>query len=216
MQSQQDKAEKAALVRAKELAKVTAATTKSKKEQLALEKAKAALAKAQSNFDITKIQLAAALKGKVDDEEKNRLLAMQAIEENNGDLALSYIAKLDYARKIAAEAETARQKALMDSIQARMDNILALQDRINAKIAGNSASSTAAATVSDIQARMDAISALQDRVNAKIAGNSVTVNVAGSIVSQQELVGVVRDGLLNDSLSAKQANVDRQLGSFIS
>lgn len=189
--------------------------TKEKQKQLALDKAKASLAKAQANFDITKINLAAALKGKVTEEERLRLLALQAIENENGDLALSWIAKLDAARKKAAEDEASRQENLIASIQARMNVIMALQDRVNAKIAGNTISAQAA-TVSDVQSRMDTISALQARVDAKIAGNSVTVNVAGSVISQQELVGAVRDGLLNDSLSAKQANVNRQLGSFIS
>lgn len=208
-QAQQAKAEKAALDRAKAL-------TKEKSKQLTLDKAKASLAKAQANFDITKINLAAALKGKVTEEERMRLLALQAIENENGDLALSWIAKLDAARKKSAEDEEARNAALMASIQARMNVILALQDRINAKVAGNtiSAEATKAATISDIQARMDTIAGLQSRVDAKIAGNSVTVNVAGSVITQQELVGVVRDGLLNDSLSARQANVNRQLGSF--
>jgi len=96
-----------------------------------------------------------------------------------------------------------------------MNVIMALQDRVNAKIAGNTISAQAA-TVSDVQSRMDTISALQARVDAKAAGNQVIVNVAGSVISQQELVGAVRDGLLNDSLSAKQANVNRQLGSFVS
>jgi hypothetical protein len=202
------KAEKNSLNNAK-------AMTKEKNKQLALDKAKASLAKARANFDITKINLAAALKGKVTEEERLRLLALQAIENENGDLALSWIAKLDAARKKAADDEASRQENLIASIQARMNVIMALQDRVNAKIAGNTISAQAA-TVSDVQSRMDTISALQARVDAKIAGNSVTVNVAGSVISQQELVGAVRDGLLNDSLSAKQANVNRQLGSFVS
>lgn len=136
------KAEKKSLDNAKAL-------TKEKSKQLALDKAKANLAKAQANFDITKINLAAALKGKISKEEENRLLALQAIENENGELALKYIAKLDYAREQAAQAEEARQKALIESIQARMNVIMSLQDRVNAKMAGMSTGSMSsqAATV---------------------------------------------------------------------
>lgn len=153
-QAEQAKAEKAALLRAKELQKTTVATTKSKKEQLALEKAKANLAKAQANFDITKINLLAALKGKVSEEDRKRLLALQAIEENNGELALKYISQLDYQRKLAAEAEEerlrklaeaekARQEALLASIRARMDAIQEMMDKVQRKIAANAAEAAA-------------------------------------------------------------------------
>ena len=147
--AEQVKAEKAAIVRAKELAKATASTTKSKKDQLVLEKAKAALAKAQANFDITKIQLAAALKGKVSKEEETRLLALQAIENENGELALKYISELDYQRKLAAQAEEARLKALADAEMARQNALLAA-----------------------VQARIDAVQAMIDKVQRKIEGNA--------------------------------------------
>jgi hypothetical protein len=50
-----------------------------------------ALKKASANFDLTKISIAAALKNTYDKDERLRLLAMQAIEEENGEAALSYI-----------------------------------------------------------------------------------------------------------------------------
>ena len=129
--------------------------TNDKKKQLALDKAKAALAKAQANFDITKINLAAALKGKVSEEDRKRLLALQAIENENGELALKYISQLDYARKLAAEAEEerlrklaeaekARQEALLASIKARMDAIQEMMDKVQRKILANQAEAAAA------------------------------------------------------------------------
>lgn len=94
--------------------------TKDKKTQLALEKAKASLLKASANFDITKIQLAAALKGKVSEDEKNRLLALQAIENGNGEDALKWIAKIDAARADAAAKELARQKLSYEDAMAKI------------------------------------------------------------------------------------------------
>jgi uncharacterized protein YgfB (UPF0149 family) len=228
------------LKKLREQYKVDTKITAEKKKQLALEKAKANLAKAQANFDITKINLAAALKGKVTEEERLRLLALQAIENENGDLALSWIAKLDAARKKAADDEATRQEALVASIQARMNVILALQDRVNAKIAGNQAADQAAAIatmadvqtristiaaaqtrvdekiagnqIADIQARMDAIAALQARVNAK-AGVTINVN-AGAVANMDQVTDAVSLGLQNSSLSGSFAQINRNVSIY--
>ena len=64
------------------------------KKALLLEKARAALTKAQAYFDISKIQIAAALKATYDQDTRLRLLAMQAIENDNGEAALKYIEQL--------------------------------------------------------------------------------------------------------------------------
>jgi len=69
------------------------------KKRLLLEKAKAALTKAAATFDIDKIQLAAALKNTYDKDERLRLLAMQAIENDNGEQALAFIKQMDSLTK---------------------------------------------------------------------------------------------------------------------
>lgn len=62
---------------AAERAKSAALSDKEKKNQ-------EALAKAKSLFDLEKIQIQAALQGKITEEERTRLLLMQAIAEENG------------------------------------------------------------------------------------------------------------------------------------
>jgi hypothetical protein len=64
------------------------------KKRLLLEKAKAALSKAAAAFDLNKIQIAAALRATYDKDERLRLLAMQEIENENGETALKYIDQL--------------------------------------------------------------------------------------------------------------------------
>jgi hypothetical protein len=68
---------------------------------------KAKLDKAAAVFEIQKIQIAAALKGKISEEEKTRLLLMQAIEEGNADKAEALAKKLEEIQaknaKIAAD-----------------------------------------------------------------------------------------------------------------
>ena len=80
------------------LAKLEADALKRQKELLALQKKqsdatkkaaidKAKLDKAAAVFELQKIQIAAALKGKISEEERIRLLLMQAIEEGNAEKA---------------------------------------------------------------------------------------------------------------------------------
>jgi hypothetical protein len=91
---------------AKEKAAAAARLAAAKKEAL-LKKQQATLSKAAALFDLTKIQIAAALKGKISDEEKTRLLLMQAIEEENVDEAEKLTKKLEEIQaknaKIAAD-----------------------------------------------------------------------------------------------------------------
>jgi hypothetical protein len=60
---------------------------------------KAKLDKAAAVFEIQKIQIAAALKGKISEEEKVRLLLMQAIEDGNADKAEALQKKLEDIQK---------------------------------------------------------------------------------------------------------------------
>jgi len=100
------------------LAKLEADALKRQKELLALQKKqsdaakkaaaeKARLDKAAAIFDLQKIQIAAALKGKITDEERTRLLLMQAIEDKNLDKAEALQKKLEDIQaknsKIAAD-----------------------------------------------------------------------------------------------------------------
>ena len=73
------------------ITKNTTAITKLTAAQLAQTK----IAKAAAMFDLKKISIAAALKGNISPDAKNRLLAMQAIENGNADLAAKYSSKIN-------------------------------------------------------------------------------------------------------------------------
>ena len=100
-------AEKAAKLAAKRLAdeKKAAAAKDAAAKKAAASTAK--LAKAAAMFDMEKIQLAAALKGKISAEEKLRLELQQAILNENDDLADKLQKKLEASQiataKLAAE-----------------------------------------------------------------------------------------------------------------
>ena len=98
-----DAAAKLAAAAAKAAAAKLAADKKAAAAAAALAAKKAknseALSKAAANFDLTRISIAAALRATFDKETTLRLLAMQAIENDNGELALKYLEQLGVLQK---------------------------------------------------------------------------------------------------------------------
>jgi len=104
---------------AKARAKAEADAAKRQKELLALqkksalaEKNKLSLSKAAAVFDSQRISIAAALRATYDKETILRLEALQAIEEDNGDLALKKIGELAAFQKNADLAKLAGIKEI--------------------------------------------------------------------------------------------------------
>jgi hypothetical protein len=85
--AQQRAAETAAAARAKELAGLTKKQVASQKALTAEQKRQNALKKAGTVFDLDQIQLVAALKGKLSEDDKIRLQAQLALLNGNADLA---------------------------------------------------------------------------------------------------------------------------------
>jgi hypothetical protein len=85
--AQQRAAETAAAKRAKELAALTKKQVTSQKALTAEQKKQNALKKAGTVFDLDQIQIVAALKGKLSEEDKIRLQAQLALLNGNSDLA---------------------------------------------------------------------------------------------------------------------------------
>ena len=100
------KTELDALANAKKLAAQQAA-------QLKLQQAATKISAAAAKFDLNKIQIAAALKGKISDEDRQRLLLMQAIENENVDLIDKYTKSL-----AEAQAQTKQLQSVIDASKA--------------------------------------------------------------------------------------------------
>jgi hypothetical protein len=107
---------------AKARAKAEADAAKRQKELLALqkksaiaEKNKLSLSKAAAVFDSTRISIAAALRATYDKETILRLEALQAIEEDNGELALKKIGEIAAFQKNADLAKLAGIKEVSDA-----------------------------------------------------------------------------------------------------
>ena len=94
------------------------------KKRLLAEKAKAALSKAAAQFDLTKIQIAAALKATYDKDERLRLLALQEIENDNGETALKYIDQLKLLTQEQQTNKLAGITAISESELSSINNLL--------------------------------------------------------------------------------------------
>jgi len=120
------KAEREAAARAKELLAFT------RKAAIA-EKNKLSLTKASAIFDLNKIQIAAALKNTYDIQERTRLEALMAIENEDGALALKKIEEIAALQKNSDIQKLAGIKTIKDETLAALNEQLLTELRnINA------------------------------------------------------------------------------------
>lgn len=98
---------------AAEIAAAAAAKKLLKTQQDALK-----LAKAQAVFDLQKIQIAAALKGKISEEDRARLKLMGAIEDKNIELIDKYTKALDAAQTKTKELQDVLNTLKMPKLSA--------------------------------------------------------------------------------------------------
>jgi hypothetical protein len=89
---------------------LTSPQTKVEKELLKVNKENLKLAKAKAVFDLQKIQIEAALKGKLSEEDRMRLKLLQAIEEENLSNIEKYQKKLEEAQEKAKELQAVLDK----------------------------------------------------------------------------------------------------------
>jgi hypothetical protein len=96
--------------------RVTREQAKVAKETLKVSKDQLKLAKAKAIFDIQKIQIEAALKGKISEEERIRLLLLRAIAEENMDDIDKYTKMLNEVQgKVTTLQETLGEVYAMDA-----------------------------------------------------------------------------------------------------
>ena len=207
-------ADKAAKKNRDALLKTTKEQTKAIKEQTALQKA-------GTLFDIQQISVIAALKGQVTDEERKRLELQLAILTGNtseasklaGELAKSQGLSTQLAAYLAnlpsAKNPFSAWKSYLDMIEEQVRRIASIQPGAPASVGARVPNYNGAA-IDTISASygMGATSAGVDK-----AGN-VNVYVAGNVVSERDLVQMVREGLLEGSLSGSASSIGRLKGSF--
>jgi len=197
------------------LNKPTTAQTKVAKETLKVSTAQLKLAKAKSIFDLQKIQIEAALKGKISEEDRIRLKLMQAIEDEN-------ITQIDKYTKMLGEAQTktAELVSTLASIKPLDDifknwNFLSVQQQLStlSSYFNNFAGSAASAFASLGSAQKAALGGYVPFVGATNASLGIT-STGGNTTSMPSTVGLGTSGTGNQLPAGVTINTTIQ-GSVI-
>jgi hypothetical protein len=203
-------ADKAAKKNRDALLKTTKEQTKAIKEQTALQKA-------GTLFDIQQAQIIAALKGDITNEERKRLELQLAILTQNESVASKLAGELAKSQGLS-QSLVAYYSNLPDAknpFSGWITTLLNAQQLAASVAAGNYTAAPMTSMASGYGVTGTQYSLPNGSQQTSAAGVEFTVNVnAGSIIAQEGLQDVLRDTLLDASLSAKFASIYRQGGSF--
>lgn len=173
------------------ITKLTIAQTKAAQDQLKL-------AKAKSIFDLQKIQIEAALKGKISEEDRIRLKLMQAIESENISQIEKYTKLLDEAQKNTEKLVSTLQgiKPLDDIF--KNWNFMSVKEQLASleTYFKNFAGSAASAFNALSQAQQASLGGYRPFVGATNASLGITSN-GGATTSMPSTVGLGTSGTGN-------------------
>jgi hypothetical protein len=199
-------AEKAALKRSKEQSALLAKNTKAIKEQTALQKA-------GTLFDTEQTAIVAALKGKISDEERDRLKLQLALITGNTTEASRLAGEIGKAQGLSADLIKFLKdlpdannpfkgwKSYLDAIEAQVMRIAT---------AGNGGSITGNTSDINLGDMSDFLYASGPNIGQPI---SPQVNVQVTL-DGQELTNAITRTQTNNSLSGDRISVNRRTGSF--
>jgi hypothetical protein len=217
---------------------LAAATLKTNKALTAEQKKQADLKKAGTVFDMQQIELVAALKGKLSDDEKLRVEAQLALLNGNDAVAAKLTAQI-----LQAQDSTGNLARLLTSLPDAKNpfqyldgylNGLAIKAAAlsNATVSGSSAvtnidpSSPSAVAPTPVAAGDFGLLASQGAganggfssvVAAAMglgSGSTVNITVQGSVISQQDLIAEIQNGTQLASLSGSPSQIGRIAGMF--
>jgi len=228
--AQQRAAEAAAAKRAKELAALTAKQVKATKSLTDEQKKQAALKKAQSIFDLEQIQIIAALKGNISEEDRTRLQAQAAILNGNADLATKLTKDILMAQDSTGKLyqyflsiPTAKNPfAYLDQwiidFQKKLDSLTMKSTYTPAGLAPELAAIGVVAGYGDYAGSIANQASNVDfpSYGMQSAGDTIIINnnVQGNIIREQELINQVLAGAQLSSLSGSPSQIGRIAGMF--
>jgi hypothetical protein len=195
--------------------KSTNALTKSTKENLKLSKAKAI-------FDLQKIQIEAALKGKLSEEDRLRLKLMQAIEEQNISNIEKYTKLLDEAQKKTIELRDALKVAdPFASFNAGALNAIENIKAINAAlklgqfvpvVPGTGGVMGGSTNAGNYPSSGFPGASVPYAPTSGGGDTTVNVTVQGSVIAENNLAQYINDALANSSAAGSAVGYSRQAG----
>jgi hypothetical protein len=164
------------------------------KKLTAEQKKQNTLKKAATIFDLEQVELIAALKGKLSDEDRKRV---------GTDLA-KFLASLPSAKN-PFEA----WKSFLDGIEAQAARIAGMQFNM-----ANFQYTVPTGNFTYGQGNPLNTDVFVDPRGAGGGSSTVVVNVAGSVTTSQNLIDEIRGGLNVAALSGSSANVERRIGGW--
>jgi len=231
--AQQRAAETAAAARAKELAGLTKKQVASQKALTAEQKKQNALKKAGTVFDLEQIQIVAALKGKLSEDDKIRLQAQLALLNGNADLATKLTNQILMAQD--ASGNLAKFLSALPNAKNPFEYLDAYLSYLAGKAAtiltgsayaekgsygggGNSTppklpDTNVPAMPSDGTISYNQSTGLTYNPNANNAP-VINVTVQGNVIREQELINQVLAGAQLSSLSGSPSQIGRIAGMF--
>jgi len=176
--------------------------------------------KAGSLFDMEQIQIIAALKGNLSEEDRKRVELQLALVTGNTTQATKLAAEIARSQGLTKDL-VAYYSGLPDAKNPFSGWILSLE--LAAKLAGDIARGNYTVAAPTYNAAvLDTIASTYGGADGGMAGFSaradasgnVNVYIGGSVVSENDLVEAVSNGLLNRSLSGSPSAIGRLKGSF--
>jgi len=228
--AQQRAAEAAAAKRAKELAALTTKQVKATKSLTDEQKKQAALKKAQSIFDLEQIQIIAALKGNISEEDRTRLQAQAAILNGNADLATKLTKDILMAQDSTGKLyqyflsiPTAKNPfAFLDDwiadFQKKLNSLTMNTSYTQATLAPELAAIGVVAGYGDYAGSVanQSPNTLYPSYGMQTGGGDTVINVQvqGNVIREQELIDKVLAGAQLSSLSGSPSQIGRIAGMF--
>jgi len=232
--AQQRAAETAAAARAKELAGLTKKQVASQKALTAEQKKQNALKKAGTVFDLEQIQIVAALKGKLSEDDKIRLQAQLALLNGNADLATRLTNQILAAQdstgnlaKFLAALPNAKNPfeyldAYLSYLAGKASSVFAGTAYAEKGSYGGGGNTTVVppklpdtnvpAMPSDNTISYNTKTGLNYNPNAN--NPVINVTVQGNVIREQELINQVLAGAQLSSLSGSPSQIGRIAGMF--
>jgi hypothetical protein len=229
---QQKEAEAAAAKRAKELAALQAKQVKASKALTAEQKKQAALKKAGTVFDLEQIQLVAALKGKLSEDEKLRVEAQLALLNNNVELAKKLTDQIlaaqdssgNLAKFLAALPDARNPFQYLDAYLSYLAGKAAsiatgtpfgqAQPNGNTQVSPTIPDTNVPSYPSDNMITYNPKTGLNYNPNVNNPPAVINVTVQGSVIKEQELIAQIQNGTQLASLSGSPSQIGRIAGMF--